>query len=87
MQTAQAGGVMGLGWGVIPSVAGHKGPVLTHAGSDGTWYALVGLFPETGAGVLITANAGEDMGAAAADKAVFLALLDRLAPKVETKAP
>lgn len=87
MQTAQSGGVMGLGWGVVPSVAGHQGPVLTHAGSDGTWYALVGLFPQTGAGVLITANAGEDMGAAAADKAVLLAVLDSLAPKVDTRAP
>jgi CubicO group peptidase (beta-lactamase class C family) len=87
MQTAQPGGVMGLGWGVVPSVAGRKGPVLTHAGSDGTWYALVALFPETGAGVLVTANAGEDMGGAAADKAVFLGLLGRLAPTMETKAP
>jgi CubicO group peptidase (beta-lactamase class C family) len=87
MQTAQAGGVMGLGWGVVPSLAGREGPVLTHAGSDGTWYALVALFPETGAGVLVTANAGEEMGGAAADKAAFLEVMDRLAPKSESKTP
>ncbi len=80
MQTAQPGGSGGLGWGVQETIAGRKGPVLIHAGSDGAWYALVALFPETGGGVLIAANAGPDMGADKAEKAVMKPILDTLAP-------
>ena len=36
---------------------GRKGPVLVHGGSDGTWFAYVVLFPETGNGVLAIDNA------------------------------
>ena len=80
MQTAQPGGSAGLGWGVQPKIAGRQGPVLTHAGSDGAWYALVALFPATGGGVLITANAGEDMGADVAEKGVFKTVVESLSP-------
>jgi hypothetical protein len=69
-----------LGWGVQDKVAGRQGPVLVHAGSDGAWYALVALFPKTGSGLLVTANAGADMGGDAADKAVFAAVVETLSP-------
>ncbi len=80
MQTAQPNGPYGLGWGVLARAAGRQGPVLTHSGSDGTWYAEVVLFPAQHTGVLITANAGEDMGA---DK-VVTALIR---PELLTLAP
>ncbi len=50
---------------------GLRGPALTHSGSDGNWYALVCLFPQTGNGVLVTANAAESMGG---DQATLTAL-------------
>ena len=77
MQTAQPGGTSGLGWGVQVAIGGQKGPVLVHAGSDGNWYALVALFPESGRGLLVAANAGEDMGGDKAAKAALQALLAR----------
>ena len=80
MQTAQGSSQNGLGWGVMDSVLGRKGPALTHSGSDGNWYAVVVLFPQTGNGVLVAANAGEDMGADKAAKAVVAAVLPTLAP-------
>lgn len=80
MQTAQPGGPYGLGWGAVPKGAGREGPLLTHSGSDGTWYAFVALFPTRGTGVLLTANAGEDSGAADAEKAAFKAIAETLAP-------
>ena len=78
---AQPGGG-GMGWGVQETIAGRQGPVLVHAGSDGSWMAIVALFPTRGTGVLVTANAGEDMGGDAADKAAFAQVLDRLSPPV-----
>jgi CubicO group peptidase (beta-lactamase class C family) len=50
-----------LGWGAAPAPMGLRGPALTHAGSDGNWHAFVCLFPETGNGVLVAANASESM--------------------------
>lgn len=50
-----------LGWGAAPHPMNLRGPALTHSGSDGNWYALVCLFPETGNGVLVAANAAEGM--------------------------
>jgi len=80
MQTAQPNGESGLGWGVQATMAGRKGPALVHAGSDGTWYALVVLFPQTGSGVLAVANAGEGMGGDKADMAALKAVLPSLSP-------
>lgn len=76
MQTAQLGGPAGVGWGIQNTIAGHKGPVLTHAGSDGNWYAFVMLFPESGNGAIVTANAGHGMGG---DKTVMGVLKELLA--------
>jgi CubicO group peptidase (beta-lactamase class C family) len=39
MQTAQPNGPTGLDWGVQTSIAGRKGPVLVHSGSNGYWFA------------------------------------------------
>lgn len=78
MQAAVLGGASGLGWGVQTAIGGRKGPVLIHAGSDGNWYALVALFPATGQGVLVAANAGPDMGG---DKAAAAALRSLLPPR------
>jgi CubicO group peptidase (beta-lactamase class C family) len=80
MQTAPAGKEVGLGWGVVDSVAGRKGPALTHAGSDGNWYAVVVLFPTLDDGALVVANAGENMGGDKAARAALKALLPDLAP-------
>ena len=71
LHTGQGGTGFALGWGARPSAMGRKGPVLTHAGSDGNWNALVVLFPQTGNGVLVATNSADSMGG---DKASAAAL-------------
>lgn len=83
MQTAQDGSPGGLDWGVQPRIAGRRGPVLTHGGSDGNWLAWVVLFPETGNGALVIANAAGDMGGEQATHALLGQLLQDLAPASE----
>lgn len=73
----------GLAWGVDETFMDRQGPMLSHTGSDGAWYSMVVLFPASGSGLLINANAGSDMGGEKADKAVLKALLPSLAPPVE----
>lgn len=80
MQTAQPGGNAGLDWGVQDSIAGRKGPVLVHGGSDGNWLAWVALFPNEGTGALVVANATDDMGGDKATRAVMGALFPSLSP-------
>jgi CubicO group peptidase (beta-lactamase class C family) len=76
MQTVQpGGGSAGLGWGVQPSLAGHAGPVLMHAGSDGTGYAMVALWPAARRGLLVVDNAGDDMGGAKGARDAMIALM------------
>jgi CubicO group peptidase (beta-lactamase class C family) len=72
-----------LGWGLAQKAAGRKGPVLTHAGSDGNWNAFVALFLETGNGVLVATNSANSMGG---DKA-SLAALRALAATVADPLP
>jgi CubicO group peptidase (beta-lactamase class C family) len=86
MQTAQPGDVYGLGWGVQPTLAGRRGPALTHTGSDGDWYAVVVLFPGSQSGVLATANAGESMAGDKAARAAARALLPTLSPPAPAAA-
>lgn len=62
LHTAQGDTHAALGWGASPTPMHLRGPGLTHAGSDGNWYAVVALFPQSGNGVLVTANAADDMG-------------------------
>ena len=80
MQTAQPGSPSGLDWGIQDSIAGRQGPVLVHGGSDGNWLAWAVLFPNTGTGVLVVANATEDMGGDKATKTVLGALFPTLSP-------
>jgi CubicO group peptidase (beta-lactamase class C family) len=62
LHTAQGDTHAALGWGASPTPMHFQGPGLTHAGSDGNWYAVVALFPQMGNGVLVAANAAESMG-------------------------
>ncbi|MEZ5973218.1 MAG: serine hydrolase domain-containing protein [Hyphomonadaceae bacterium] len=72
-----------LGWGAAPHPLGLRGPALTHSGSDGNWYALVCLFPETGNGALVVANAADSMGGDEASVAALRALAATVAETYE----
>lgn len=87
MQSAQPDSPAGLDWGVQASISGRQGPVLVHGGSDGNWLAWVALFPATGNGVLVVANATADMGGDRATHAVLSAILSELSPALESKRP
>ena len=65
---------------------GLRGPALTHSGSDGNWYALVCLFPETGNGALVVANAAEGMGGDEASVAALRAFAATVAEPYEEGA-
>lgn len=83
LHTPQGDTRSALGWGVGPKAMGRAGPALSHAGSDGNWYAIVVLYPASLGGVLVVANAGEDMEA---DK-VVMPLARTLVPLVAPPAP
>lgn len=83
LHTAQGDTHAALGWGASPNPMHFQGPGLTHAGSDGNWYAVVALFPQSGNGVLVTANAAEDMGG---DRATSQAI-HAIAATMATPAP
>ena len=74
--------IFALGWGVPPAIAGRMGPALTHAGSDGNWFAFICLFPDGRNGVLVVANAADSMGGDAAAKSAAMAVIVTLAPPV-----
>ena len=80
MQTAQPDSPSGLDWSVQGSIAGRQGPVLAHGGSDGNTLAWVALFPQTGNGVLVVANAAGDMGGDQSTHALLGGLLASLSP-------
>ncbi len=82
LHTPQGDTIYALGWGAPPAIAGRQGPVLTHGGSDGNWFAFICLFPDSGNGVLVVANAAGNMGGDAAARAAFLAVIASLAPPV-----
>lgn len=82
MHTPRGDSIVAMGWGVPPQIAGRAGPVLTHGGSDGNWFAFVALFPGSENGVLAVANAAETMGGDAAVKAAARAVIQTLAPAV-----
>ncbi|MDQ4087084.1 MAG: beta-lactamase family protein, partial [Pseudomonadota bacterium] len=50
---------VGLGWGIRQESFGR---FLTHTGSNGLWYAAIGLAPDIRSGILIATNSAEDMG-------------------------
>ncbi len=82
LHTPQGDTIDALGWGAPPAIAGRQGPVLTHGGSDGNWFAFICLFPGSENGVLVVANAAESMGGDAAVKTAARALIVTLAPPV-----
>ncbi len=84
LHTPQGDTIYALGWGVAPQMAGVMGPVLTHSGSDGNWFAFVALFPAGDNGVLVVANAADSMGGDAAVKIAARAVMVTLAPAVPT---
>jgi CubicO group peptidase (beta-lactamase class C family) len=80
LHTGQGATHSALGWGVAAAPLGRQGPALTHNGSDGNWYAIVILFPNTGNGLLVAANAGESMGGDKAAVVVARELIEDIAP-------
>lgn len=78
MQTAQADSESAVGWGIRD--AGPRGKVITHAGSDGNWFAYVALFPGYDSGVILAANAGSEMEGDAVAQAAYMALKAELTP-------
>jgi CubicO group peptidase (beta-lactamase class C family) len=79
MQTATGSGHYAMGWEVWPDYAGRAGPVLVHAGSDTNWYAIAALFPGSGTGVMVAANAGPDMDGETASRAALGTILPDIA--------
>lgn len=79
LHTGQGNTIYGIGWGVRTELDGLKGRFLTHAGSNGFWFARIVLMPDTESGVLIAANAGPDDGAYKASDAIERAILPKLA--------
>lgn len=84
LHTPQGDTVFAMGWGAVPRIAGRAGPVLTHGGSDGNWFAFVALFPESENGVLVVANAADSMGGDAAVMSAARAAIVTLAPEAPT---
>ncbi|MBI3231217.1 MAG: beta-lactamase family protein [Burkholderiales bacterium] len=61
-----------LGWGIkddFPKDAPVR--MISHAGSDGHWYAIIGLAPDSLEGLLIAANAAEGTEAALKESMIF----------------
>lgn len=81
LHAPQGDTVFAMGWGATPRIAGRAGPVLTHGGSDGSWFAFVALFPGSENGVLVVANAADSMGGDAAVMAAARAVIATLAPE------
>ncbi|MGD0189469.1 MAG: serine hydrolase domain-containing protein [Rhizomicrobium sp.] len=65
----------GLDWGNDKTVRNWQGPVLVHTGSDEAWESIVVLFPQSGNGLLVNANAGQSMSGESAAKSVLFALM------------
>ncbi len=79
-QPAREGGKFALGWRVQGSMAGVNARHLAHTGSNGAWFALIVLKPDSEDAVLVTSNAGEDVEADKAVRAVAVAALKAMAP-------
>lgn len=86
LHTGQGDSASALGWGAAPHPMNLRGPALTHSGSDGNWYALVMLFPQTGGGVLVAANAGESMNGNQAATSALRALARTVAEPLSNAA-
>ncbi len=69
-----------LGWGVRTTWP-KEAPIrmISHAGSNGYWNALIALAPDRQGGVLVAANAGDGTDAEKAETAVILTLMREVA--------
>jgi CubicO group peptidase (beta-lactamase class C family) len=76
LHEASPGSLYACGWG-RGSYEG-LGPVLQHAGSDGRWYATIGLAPERDLAILTAANEGDPAGSRACGAAVSALVRDWL---------
>ena len=79
LHARQGGTIYGLGWGVRGDLDGVRGRFLTHAGSNGLWWARIVLVPDTESGVLIAANTGPDAGVNKASDIVEKVIVPALA--------
>jgi len=86
-QVKEEDGYVGLDWGTFPTALGHAGPFLSHAGSDGTWFAVVELLPAKNSGVLAVSNAGASMGGDDAAVRALKGVLSEIAPVASPSPP
>ncbi len=77
LHEAAPGSAYACGWGA--GTYEGLGPVLQHAGSDGSWYATIGLAPERSLAILTATNVGDPAGGQACGEAVA-ALVKRWRP-------
>lgn len=63
-----------LDWGVRQE---DYGRILTHTGSNGAWYAIIGIAPDIRSAILIATNSAEDMQGDKAAAAIFNAMSSR----------
>ena len=78
-----------FGWGVAKRAwAGPTGRTLSHAGSNGRWYAVAWLAPDTDFGILVVTNQGGDKAGRAADAAAAgIVRMSRRATTVSKPGP
>lgn len=77
-------GHVALDWGVAQEKWGVAGRLMQHSGSNGNWYAVIGIVPECRSGVLVAANAAED---AQGDRATVEVLKAMIATLPQVAAP
>jgi hypothetical protein len=68
LHTPWPGGDYACGWGVLDRSWG-KGVVLSHSGSNTTWYATVWIAPKTNRIFVAATNRGDDAAAKGVDDA------------------
>ena len=68
LHSPPAGGNYALGW-VVTEREWGGGRVLTHAGSNGLWFAVTWIAPEKDMAVIVTTSSGSSKAAAGADAA------------------
>ena len=68
LHRASPGSFYACGWGT--GTYEGLGPVLQHAGSEGSWYATIGLAPQRDLAILTATNEGDPAGGSACGAAV-----------------
>lgn len=70
-----------LDWGIAQEKYGVAGRLMQHTGSNGDWFAIIGIVPESRSGVLVACNVAEDGEGDKACAEVFKALVVTLPQK------